>query len=226
MVSNQPRPASRNGRSTTIHADHQRSFPLARCRGCPPFLGKAGKTRKGTARMQASLNMRKATKIVATCLGIVAGIAGLEHGYFEILQGSTRPASLAFPSMGPPCVAERVWNACEPAMSILPNFLITGILTVLLGLVMIVWAAFFVQHKHGGTVLILLSIALLLLGGGFFPPIIGLAGGLAGVRINKPFHKQPGRITRFVANLWPWPLVIFMAWVLGQFPVGYFFNDF
>jgi NADPH:quinone reductase len=42
--------------------------------------------------------VRKATRTIAVSLGIVAGIAGLEHGYFEILQGSTRPASLAFPA--------------------------------------------------------------------------------------------------------------------------------
>jgi hypothetical protein len=170
--------------------------------------------------------MRKATKTVASWLGLVAGIAGLEHGYFEILQGNTRPASLMFVSMGPPCVPEQIWNACEPAMSILPNFLITGILAVLLGMAMMAWAAAFMQRKNGGVGLILLSVALLLFGGGFFPPLIGLVGGAAGMQINKPLAGKPGGVTRWVAKLWPWPLVIFLVWVLGQFPVGYFFNDF
>jgi hypothetical protein len=31
-------------------------------------------------------NMRRATKTIATWFGMIAGIAGLEHGYFE-LQG-------------------------------------------------------------------------------------------------------------------------------------------
>ena len=141
--------------------------------------------------------MRKATKTVAMWFGIAAGIAGLEHGYFEILQGSTPPASLAFPSMGPPCDPEVIWNACEPAMSILPNFLLTGILAMLIGLALIVWSAAFVQRKHGGLVLILLSIALLLFGGGFFPPLIGIIGGVAGTRINQPISGKPGRVTRF-----------------------------
>ncbi len=79
--------------------------------------------------------MRKATKTVAIWFGVTAGLAGLEHGYFEILQGSTRPAALMFPSWGPQqCDPARIWHACEPAMSILPNFLVTGILTILLGL--------------------------------------------------------------------------------------------
>lgn len=170
--------------------------------------------------------MRKATKTVAMWFGILAGLAGLEHGYFEMLQGSTRPVSLMFASWGPPCVPEKIWHACEPAMSILPNFLITGILAMLLSLAIIVWSAGFIQRRQGGLVLILLSIALLLFGGGFFPPIIGLVGGVAGTQINNPITGQPGSVTRFSAKLWPWPLVIFLVWVWGQFPVGYFFNDF
>ena len=171
--------------------------------------------------------MRKATRIVAASLGIAAGIAGLEHGYFEILQGSVRPEGLMIVSIGPPCVPEEIWNACEPAMTILPNFLITGILSVILSLLVLVWSAAFVQRKHGGTVLMLLSLALLLFGGGIFPPVIGIAGGAAGTQINKPLpQRSPGRALRLAAKLWPWPLVIFMAWSLGQFLVGYFFNDF
>jgi hypothetical protein len=170
--------------------------------------------------------MRKATKTIAMWFGILAGLAGLEHGYFEMLQGSTHPASLMFASWGPPCVPEKIWHACEPAMSILPNFLVTGSLAILLSLAIIAWSAGFIQRKQGGLVLILLSIALLLFGGGFFPPIIGLVGGVAGMQINKPITGQPRSVTRFAAKLWPWPLVIFLVWVLGQFPVGYFFNDF
>ena len=84
--------------------------------------------------------MRKATKTVATWFGIAAGIAGIEHGYFEILQGNTKPEGLMIPSMGPPCVPEEVWNACEPAMTIIPNFLITGILAVIIGLFVLIWS--------------------------------------------------------------------------------------
>jgi hypothetical protein len=110
-------------------------------------------------------------------------------------------------------------------MSILPNFLVTGALAMLLSLAIIAWSGWFVQRKHGGLVLILLSIGLLLFGGGFFPPLIALVGGLAGIKINRPLSGQPGSFTSFAAKLWPWPLVVFLVWVLGQFPFGYFFND-
>ena len=41
--------------------------------------------------------MGKAIKTDAAWLGVVAGIAGLEHGYFEFIQGNTPPPGLAFP---------------------------------------------------------------------------------------------------------------------------------
>lgn len=170
--------------------------------------------------------MRKATKTVATWLGIVAGIAGLEHGYFAFLQGNTRIPNLIFPSWGPPCVPEEVWHNCEPAMSILPNFLLTGILAMLLSVMLIVWTIWFVQHKYGGWVQMGLSVLLLLFGGGFFPPIIAFVGGIAGTQINRPLSRQATHLTRFAVRLWPWSLAVFVIWTLGQFAVGHFFNDF
>lgn len=170
--------------------------------------------------------MRRATKTAATWLGVVAGIAGFEHGYFAFLQGNTSTPGLAFPSWGPPCVPEEIWHACEPAMSILPNFMITGLLAMLLSLALIVWAVWFVPRRHGGWVQMVLSALLLLFGGGFFPPIIGFVGGLAGTQIHRPLTGSPTRLTRSAARLWPWSLMIFVGWTLGQFLVGHFFNDF
>ncbi len=171
--------------------------------------------------------MRKATRIVATCLGALAGLAGLEHGFFETLQGNTRPGSLMFASWGPlQCDPARIWHACEPAMSLVPNFLVTGILTILLSLLILVWSAGYVQRRNGGWTLLALSIAQLLLGGGFFPPLIGIIGAVAGIQVNKPFAGTSGQATRMAARLWPWPLVVLVVWLLGQFPLGAFFNDF
>ena len=171
--------------------------------------------------------MRKATKSVATWFGITAGIAGIEHGVFEIIQGSTRPEGLMIASIGPPCIPDEIWNACEPAMTILPNFLITGILAVIIGLAILVWSTAFIQRKHGGGVLVVLSIALLLFGGGIFPPLIGFIGGFAGTKINKPIPAKPvSKTTQAAGKIWPWPIVIFMIWIFGQWVVGYYFNDF
>jgi hypothetical protein len=169
--------------------------------------------------------MRKATRVVASLFGIFAGFGGPEHGYFEILQGNVRPESLMIASMGPPCDPEKVWNLCEPAMTVLPSFLITGILATVVGVITMIWSAAFVHRKHGGLVLMLLSIALLLAGGGLFPPVIGFVAGVVATRIDVPVTRQPGRVLSFLARWWPWPLVAFFVWAFGQFVVGYFFND-
>ena len=170
--------------------------------------------------------MRKATRIVALALGVFAGFGGPEHGYFEILQGHARPDTLMIAAIGPPCDPEQVWNLCEPAMTVIPSFLVTGILTTVLGLFTMIWAATSVHKKHGGLVLILLSIALLLVGGGLFPPAIGIIAGIVATRINAPLNRQPGSVLSFLARLWPWPLVAFFVWAFGQFLVGHYFNEF
>ena len=174
--------------------------------------------------------MRKATRIVAALFGAFAGFGGPEHGYFEILRGNARPDSLIIAAMGPPCEPEKVWNLCEPAMTVIPSYLATGILAFVIGLITMIWAVAFVHRKHGGLVLILLSIVLLLVGGGLFPPVIGIVAGLVATRINAPLTRQPshlyGKVLRFLAKLWPWPLVAFFVWAFGQFIVGYFFNEF
>ncbi len=169
--------------------------------------------------------MRTATRTVAAWLGIVAGFAGLEHGYFEIQQGNIQPASIMFSSMGAPCIPDKIWNACEPAMSVLPSFFVTGIVTIILGLAIIVWSATFIQREHGGQILIVVSVVFLLLGGGFFPPLIGIIGGAAGTQINQPLSGKPGGVTRLIGRLGILPLVILVIYLVGQFPIGYFFND-
>jgi hypothetical protein len=173
--------------------------------------------------------MRKATRITASVLGLTAGGAGVEHGIFEILQGDARPEGLMIPSIGPPCVPELSWNQCEPAMTIVPSFLVTGILAIILGVVVMIWSAFFLQKKRGGLILILLCIPLLLFGGGLFPPLIGMIAGAMGTRINKPLSAEGSRLSGgllwFLAAQWPWSLALYMLWVLGQFVIGHFFND-
>lgn len=104
--------------------------------------------------------MNKAARTTAAALGVSAGIAGLEHGYFEFMQGSSRPGSLFINSMGPPCDPQMVWNRCEPALTIIPDMVVTGVLAMILGLIIVIWSLFFIQRRYGGQVLILLFLLL------------------------------------------------------------------
>lgn len=174
--------------------------------------------------------MNKAMRVTAGAFGLVAGLAGIQHGFYELLQGSLRPDSLMIVSYGPPCQPEKVWHACEPAMTVIPSFFWAGILSMIVGLAVMIWAAAFVQRKYGGLVLALLSLLLLLVGGGIMPPIICFIGGLVGSRIHAPLRWSraylAGGTGRFLASAWAWSLGAFVVFVYGQYPFGYFFNDF
>ena len=121
------------------------------------------------------------TRVAASLLGIFAGIGGgVFHGIGEILQGSVVPTEImiqAYPAMQA--------TAGEPAMTIVPNFLLTGILAIIMGFIVTIWAVAFIKRKNGGLVLIMLSIIMLLLGGGIIPPIFGILAGIIGTRIKS-----------------------------------------
>ena len=122
--------------------------------------------------------MRKIA-ILASALGIFAGLCGASHGPGEILQGNVVPSELmiqAWPSL--------TALGGEPAMTIIPSYLITGVLTIIFGVLLAVWAGKFIQHKSGGLILILLSIIMLLVGGGLVPPFFGIAAGVIAVLLN------------------------------------------
>jgi hypothetical protein len=168
--------------------------------------------------------MKSAAKTAAQALGAYAGLLAVEHGVFEILQGSVAPGGILINAIGPPCQAEAVWHACLPAMTIMPSFLGTGVLAVVVSLTVVIWSVGFVQRKRGGLVLILLSLVMLPLGGGFVAPLTGVIAGAAGTRIGMPLtwwrRRLPGTVLHLLAALWPWTLVGLLAWFPGAWILG------
>ncbi|NCC33896.1 MAG: hypothetical protein EOM24_18050 [Chloroflexia bacterium] len=160
-------------------------------------------------------------RITVAFLGAYAGMLGMQHGSFALLQGATAPAGLLFNAIGPPCRTEMVWHACFPAMTLIPNLRITGVAAFIVGLLLLVWALLFVQRRYGGWVLGLFAVLLLLLGGGFVPVFIGLVAATASRGLQRPAARP-----RFaaVARAWPWPLVVMALWMPGSWLLGYFFG--
>lgn len=111
---------------------------------------------------------------VARVLGAFAGLSGASHGIGEMLQGNIAPGSLVFPAW--PSLT--VLNG-EPAMSVLPNMLVTGAVTIAVGLLAAVWAWHYMSGRGGATIMALLSAVMLLVGGGIFPPLFGIMAGVA-----------------------------------------------
>jgi hypothetical protein len=113
-------------------------------------------------------------------------------------------------------------------MTIIPNFLVTGILAIIFGLLIILWDAVFVQKKNGGVVLLLLSIILLLVGGGFGPITLLITASIAATMIAKPLTWWRSHVSAnlrgSLARLWPWSFIGALLWVPFEFTLGQIFG--
>jgi len=166
-----------------------------------------------------------ASRLTASVLGVYAGLLAVEHGVFEFLQGDPVPSGAMINAIGPPCEAATVWHACLPAMTVIPGLRITGVVAIVMGLVVAIWSAVFIQRQRGGLILMGLALAMLPVGAGFVAPFTGLIAGAAGTRIGAPpdwwWARLSARAVRPLAALWPWPLVLFMAWFPGGWVLGH-----
>jgi len=154
--------------------------------------------------------MNRATRTIVATLGTIFGISGMSHGFFEILQGNIPTNGLFISAIGE---AQKMWpHGNEYAFTLIPNFLITGIAAMLVGVAIIVWSLGFVHKKSGPTIFFLLFVLLLLVGGGvaqvlFFPLIW-----LVSTRINKPLtwwrKILAVKLQKLLGKLWLWCLAI------------------
>lgn len=156
-----------------------------------------------------------ATRVVIAVFGALAGLAGVEHGIGEVLQGSTRPGGLMILSWPGSPFFEVL--AGEPAMTVIPNLLVSGVLSIVLSLVVVGLAHGFAHRNQGGLALMAASVALFLVGGGFGPALLGIIVAVAALRIRSPHHwaARDHRLGRILAAAWPWALgCAIAAWLL------------
>jgi hypothetical protein len=157
---------------------------------------------------------RKATTIVVATFGTLAGLAGVEHGIGEILQGRGRPGALVIESW-PDAKAMEILQG-EPALTIIPDVMLAGILTVVVAIAFGIWSVSVLGRDRRGVGLILLSALLLVVGGGFGPPLVGMILGIGAMRGAE--SRAPGRIRRALAPAWPWLAVAGAVGYLSLMP--------
>jgi len=165
-----------------------------------------------------------ATKTVASTFGVLVGLAGIEHGLLEMLQGNVTPNDIMIDAIGP---EQKFWEyASEPALTIIPNFLVTGIFAVIFGLLVTIWAYAFIDKKYGARILLFLSIILWLVGGGFAPILMSIFSFAAATRINGPLKwwraHLPVNVRGFLATLWPWSLIVYVLVFVGGVEIAIF----
>jgi hypothetical protein len=120
--------------------------------------------------------------VAASIIGIIAGVIGVQHGYYEILQRDKPLDGVLFDAVSGTSLSNlptSQWTGW-PAMTLVQNFRITGILAILVSLAVMAWSALFMQRKNGGRTLGLLSFLMLLVGGGFIPPLFGIIAAVIG----------------------------------------------
>ncbi len=145
------------------------------------------------------------TRFTASVMGMLIGWSGIiNHGIFEILQGDKSTNGFFIEAIGE---AHRFWvYGTEGAFTLIHNYLITGVLTILVSVAIIVWALKYIHLKFGTTVFLLLAILLILVGGGLGFIIVFIPTWAFATRINKSlswWNKVISpRYKKILSSLW------------------------
>jgi hypothetical protein len=171
--------------------------------------------------------MKSARYQFVAIMGTIMGAAGIEHGVGEFLQGNIAPDGVMIQSW-PHSAFFQSLNG-EPALTVLPNLRLTGLLAIGFSLLYAIWAIYFAQSKYNRWILMLLAIPMLLFGGGIFPPILGLLIGTAASEFRSPIRqKSVGGVARFLGRSWRWILcACCVSWLIlfpGISVLNYFFG--
>ncbi len=164
--------------------------------------------------------MNRATKTIVSVIGAMLGFSGMNHGFFEAIQGNTPTPGLLIMAIGQGNPFG--FPVGEGAFSVVPNFLATGLLSMFVGIAIIVWSVVFIHKKHGATVFLLLFILLFLVGGGIGQVVVFLPAWGIATRIHKPLTGWqkilPVSVRAGLGALWPVTLAISaVSFLIGLF---------
>lgn len=158
---------------------------------------------------------RAATNRAVTVLALLASFAAVEHGVGEILQGSGAPRSVVIESW-PDSPAFSALNG-EPALTILPDMVLAGVVTIAVAVAVAVYALGLAHRRHSGAGLLGLALLLLLVGGGFGPPLLLIILAVASMR-PVASTSASGVVRGWLADRWSLLLVVTVTAYLGLFP--------
>jgi hypothetical protein len=153
----------------------------------------------------------RATRIIASTLGVLLGVGGLDHGILEAMQGNSPTGGLLINALAAGTSWSVLKQGGEGAFTVIPNLLVTGILSVAAALAVIIWSAFFIHRRLGSLVLLFLCLFLVLVGGGIAQiPFIAITLAVS-TRIRSPLRWWrrilPAGFRRAIARAWPVTLV-------------------
>jgi hypothetical protein len=159
-----------------------------------------------------TIHNNSATCFIARTLGVLVGIGSIDHGLLECLQGFRPTPGLIVNALGPG-YPWTVWKGGgEGAFTLIPNFLVTGIVATVLGLAMIGWSLRFLHSPRGPTVFLILGVASFATGGGVAQIVLfTLTWGVAtriGATLDFWRWVIPSGLRCALGRLWPWTLCV------------------
>jgi len=166
-----------------------------------------------------------ATRVIATTIGVFFGLfSGVNHGFFEYLQGNKPTDGLVISAIGE---AQRFWGeGHEPAFTLIPNFMLTGIASMIVGVAIVIWSIWFLPTKHGRTGFLGLFILSFLVGGGIGQVFFFLPAWAFATRMGKPLtwwrKVLPHSTWQFLSRLWIVTLVLATVFMLIALEIGIF----
>jgi hypothetical protein len=125
----------------------------------------------------------KGLRLVVAAFGILCGLTGIIAGIFEMLQGNTPTTGLEISTIGSTYLM--VDDFTYYAITVIPNFFITGILAIIVSTLVIIWSIQFVHRKNGVAILFVLCLSQMLFGGAWVIDIALITCILA-IGINRP----------------------------------------
>jgi hypothetical protein len=163
-----------------------------------------------------SIRNVNAIHVIGSTIGVLFGLSGINHGFFEFLQGNAPTDGLVIHAIGE---AQRYWlHGTEDAFTVVPNFMISGILSMFIGVLIVVWSVRYLRSRHGTTVFLILFILLFLTGGGIGQLAIFLPAWAFLTRMDKPLtwwkKVLPESIWPFLSNIWIFSLMISSIFLL------------
>jgi hypothetical protein len=109
----------------------------------------------------------------------------------------------------------------EPAMTIIPNYFVTGLLAIFFSCVFLIVIMRSRLDGKAISILFALLFLMLLTGGGFGPPILGIIAVLIAIKRDSPlklWEKLPSNLHTVLSRLWPWSFGLCLLGWLMLFP--------
>ena len=168
----------------------------------------------------------RATRAIAATMGVVVGFGSIDHGVLECLQGTRPTTGLIVNALGPG-YRWSVWKqGGEGAFTLLPNFLLSGIVATLLGVLMIVWALCLLQSRRGSIVFLSLGVTSFLTGGGVAQVVLFTLTWAVARKISTPlpFWRGilPATAQPILGRIWPWTLTASTMLFLAALEIAVF----